>query len=110
VERITEIDPLTGEILMEHESVEVFPAKHFVTNKERLTSALETIEAELEEHLAELRRQDKLLEAQRLEQRTHYDIEMMREVGYCSGIENYSRHLSDAHPASSRGPCWTISG
>src|SRR5690606_28051105 len=70
VERITEIDPLTGEILMEHESVQVFPAKHFVTNKDRLTSALETIEAELQEHLAELRRQDKLLEAQRLEQRT----------------------------------------
>ncbi len=98
VERITEIDPLTGEILMEHESVQVFPAKHFVTNKDRLTSALETIEAELQEHLAELRRQDKLLEAQRLEQRTHYDLEMMREVGYCSGIENYSRHLSGRAP------------
>jgi excinuclease ABC subunit B len=105
VERITEIDPLTGEILMEHDSVQVFPAKHFVTNKERLTAALTTIEAELEEHLAKLRQQDKLLEAQRLEQRTHYDMEMMREVGYCSGIENYSRHLSGRAPGQQP---WTL--
>jgi excinuclease ABC subunit B len=105
VERITEIDPLTGEILMEHDSVQVFPAKHFVTNKERLTAALTTIEAELDEHLARLRQQDKLLEAQRLEQRTHYDMEMMREVGYCSGIENYSRHLSGRAPGQQP---WTL--
>jgi excinuclease ABC subunit B len=105
VERITEIDPLTGEILMEHDSVQVFPAKHFVTNKERLVTALTTIEAELEEHLARLRQQDKLLEAQRLEQRTHYDMEMMREVGYCSGIENYSRHLSGRAPGQQP---WTL--
>jgi excinuclease ABC subunit B len=105
VERITEIDPLTGEILMEHDSVQVFPAKHFVTNKERLAGALTTIEAELEEHLARLRQQDKLLEAQRLEQRTHYDLEMMREVGYCSGIENYSRHLSGRAPGQQP---WTL--
>jgi excinuclease ABC subunit B len=105
VDRITEIDPLTGEILMEHDSVQVFPAKHFVTNKERLAAALTTIEAELEEHLAKLRQQDKLLEAQRLEQRTHYDLEMMREVGYCSGIENYSRHLSGRAPGQQP---WTL--
>ena len=105
VERITEIDPLTGEILQEHNEVQVFPAKHFVTNKERLAEALTSIEAELEEHLAKLRREDKLLEAQRLEQRTHYDLEMMREVGYCSGIENYSRHLSGRAPGQQP---WTL--
>jgi excinuclease ABC subunit B len=105
VERITEIDPLTGEILMEHDFVQVYPAKHFVTNKERLAAALTTIEGELEEHLARLRQQDKLLEAQRLEQRTHYDLEMMREVGYCSGIENYSRHLSGRAPGQQP---WTL--
>jgi excinuclease ABC subunit B len=105
VERITEIDPLTGEILLEHDSIQVFPAKHFVTNRERLASALQVIEAELEEHLAVLRGQDKLLEAQRLEQRTRYDMEMMREVGYCSGIENYSRHLSGR--AAGQQP-WTL--
>jgi len=98
IERITEIDPLTGEILAEPDHIQVFPAKHFVTNKERLEAALKAIEAELEERLAELRGQDKLLEAQRLEQRTHYDLEMMREVGYCSGVENYSRHLSGRAP------------
>jgi excinuclease ABC subunit B len=105
VERITEIDPLTGEILQEHDTAQVFPAKHFVTNKERLLAGLVTIEAELAEHLAELRRQDKLLEAQRLEQRTRYDMEMMREVGYCSGIENYSRHLSGRAPGQQP---WTL--
>ncbi|NLS77676.1 MAG: excinuclease ABC subunit UvrB [Chloroflexi bacterium] len=94
VERITEIDPLTGEILEELAEVAIFPAKHFVTNEERLTVALPAIERELEERLAYLRAHDKLLEAQRLEQRTRYDLEMIREVGYCSGIENYSRHLS----------------
>ena len=94
VERITEIDPLTGEILQERQAVQVFPAKHFVTRSEQMNEALQAIQAELEGRLAELRAQDKLLEAQRLEQRTLYDLEMMREVGYCSGIENYSRHLS----------------
>jgi excinuclease ABC subunit B len=105
IERITEIDPLTGEILQEHDTVQVFPAKHFVTSKEKLLAGLQTIEAELEEHLAELRRQDKLLEAQRLEQRTRYDLEMMREVGYCSGIENYSMHLSGRAPGQQP---WTL--
>jgi excinuclease ABC subunit B len=98
LERITEIDPLTGEILLQHETVQIFPAKHFVTNKEHLAAAFVAIEAELQQRLAELRQQGKLLEAQRLEQRTHYDIEMMREVGTCSGIENYSRHLSGRAP------------
>lgn len=94
IQRITEIDPLTGEILTEQERIQIFPAKHFITNQERLYIALERIEKELEERLKELRDQGKLLEAQRLEQRTRYDMEMLREVGYCPGIENYSRHLS----------------
>ena len=93
VERITEIDPLTGEVLEERQAVHIYPAKHFVTQAEVMNEAIKDIEAELEERLAELHAQDKLLEAQRLEQRTLYDIEMMREIGYCSGIENYSRHL-----------------
>jgi excinuclease ABC subunit B len=105
VERVTEIDPLTGEILSEHSEVQVFPAKHFVTNKERLLAAMDTIEAELQEQLSLLRKQGKLLEAQRVEQRTRYDMEMMREVGYCSGIENYSRHLSGR--AAGQQP-WTL--
>ncbi len=105
VERITEIDPLTGEILSEHSEVQIFPAKHFVTNKERLLAAMDTIEAELQEQLVLLREQGKLLEAQRLEQRTRYDMEMMREVGYCSGIENYSRHLSGRAPGQQP---WTL--
>lgn len=105
VERITEIDPLTGEILLEHDFVQIFPAKHFITNRERLEVAFKTIEAELEERLAVLRQQGKLLEAQRLEQRTRYDIEMMHEVGYCSGIENYSRHLSGRAPGQQP---WTL--
>jgi excinuclease ABC subunit B len=105
VERITEIDPLTGEILEERQAIHIYPAKHFVTTAEAMTEAIQHIEAELEERLAELRAQDKLLEAQRLEQRTLYDIEMMREIGYCSGIENYSRHLSSRKPGD---PPWTL--
>ncbi len=105
VERITEIDPLTGEILEERQAVAIYPAKHFVTNAETLNEALKRIEEELEERLKELRAQDKLLEAQRLEQRTLYDIEMMREIGYCSGIENYSRHLERRNAGE---PPWTL--
>ncbi len=105
IERITEIDPLTGEILEERQSAHIYPAKHFVTQAEALNAALVEIEAELEERLAELRAQDKLLEAQRLEQRTNYDLEMMREIGYCSGIENYSRHLSRRRVGE---PPWTL--
>ena len=105
IDRITEIDPLTGEVLAERESVTIYPAKHFITPREKLEVALRSIEAELEERLAELRAQGKLLEAQRLEQRTRYDLEMLREVGYCAGIENYSRHLSQRPPGS---PPWTL--
>ncbi len=105
VERIVEADPLTGEVLGERDEVSVFPAKHFVTRKDKLLAALGTIEAELQERLEHLRAQDKLLEAQRLEQRTRYDLEMMQEIGYCSGIENYSRHLSGRAPGE---PPWTL--
>jgi excinuclease ABC subunit B len=105
VERITEIDPLTGEILDERQALHIYPAKHFVTPAEQMTEAIQEIEIELQARLAELRAQDKLLEAQRLEQRTLYDIEMMREIGYCSGIENYSRHLSRRNAGD---PPWTL--
>ena len=105
VERIVEIDPLTGEVVTEHSNIEIYPAKHFITPTEKLTVALGTIEEELEERLAVLRREEKLLEAQRLEQRTRYDLEMLREVGYCSGVENYSRHLSQRNPGE---PPWTL--
>ncbi|QTH46864.1 excinuclease ABC subunit UvrB [Cohnella sp. LGH] len=90
IERITEIDVLTGEITGEREHVVIFPGSHFVTGEEKMKRALVNIERELEERLAELREQGKLLEAQRLEQRTRYDLEMMAEMGFCSGIENYS--------------------
>ena len=105
VERITEIAPLTGEILQEHDAVQVFPAKHFVTSQARIEMAEKSIREELAERLAFLREQEQLLEAQRLEQRTNYDLEMMREVGYCSGIENYSRHLSGRDPGQQP---WTL--
>ena len=100
IDRITEIDVLTGEIIGEREHVAIFPASHFVTSEPVMRRALERIEKELEERLAELRAAGKLLEAQRLEQRTRYDMEMMREVGYCSGIENYSLHLTGREPGS----------
>jgi excinuclease ABC subunit B len=105
VERIMELDPLTGELLAERDSVDVYPAKHFVTSQDKLTAAIADIEAELKERLAELRAQGKLLEAARLEERTNYDIESMREAGYCSGIENYSRHLARRPPGSTP---WTL--
>ncbi|MFD0870512.1 excinuclease ABC subunit B [Chlamydia abortus] len=94
IERITEIDVLTGEILGEREHIAIFPASHFVTHEDTMKRALVDIERELEERLAEFRSQGKLLEAQRLEQRTRYDIEMMQEMGFCSGIENYSGPLT----------------
>ncbi len=93
IDRITEIDVLTGEIVGVRDHVGIFPASHFVTSRPRLEAAVQRIRDELRERLAELRATDKLLEAQRLEQRTQYDIEMMLEIGFCSGIENYSRHL-----------------
>lgn len=94
IDRIREVDALTGEIMGEREHVAIFPASHFVTREEKMRVAIENIEKELEERLKYLRENDKLLEAQRLEQRTRYDLEMMREMGFCSGIENYSRHLT----------------
>ncbi len=94
IDRITEIDVLTGKILGTRNHVAIFPASHYVTPPDKLEIAISRIEQELEQRLKELNAECKLLEAQRLEQRTHYDIEMMREMGFCSGIENYSRHLS----------------
>ncbi len=94
IDRIREIDALTGEVLNEREHVAIFPASHFVTREEKMKLAIANIEQELAERLAVLRAEDKLLEAQRLEQRTNYDLEMMKEMGFCSGIENYSRHLT----------------
>lgn len=94
IDRIREVDALTGEITGEREHIAIFPASHFVTREEKMRIAIENIEQELEERLKDLRDNDQLLEAQRLEQRTRYDLEMMREMGFCSGIENYSRHLT----------------
>ncbi|WP_096269449.1 excinuclease ABC subunit UvrB [Paucisalibacillus globulus] len=94
IDRIREVDALTGEIIGDREHVAIFPASHFVTREEKMKLAIANIEKELEERLEELRSNNKLLEAQRLEQRTNYDLEMMKEMGFCSGIENYSRHLT----------------
>ena len=94
IDRIREVDALTGEIIGEREHVAIFPASHFVTREDKMVKAIANIEEELEARLKEMRAEDKLLEAQRLEQRTRYDLEMMREMGFCSGIENYSRHLT----------------
>ena len=94
IDRIVEINHLTGEIIGLRNHISIFPASHFATSYEKIEKAIVRIEKELEERLEKLRRQDKLLEAQRLEQRTRYDIEMLKEMGYCQGIENYSRHLS----------------
>ena len=93
IDRIREIDPLTGEVFGDRDHIVIFPATHFITNDATMDSAIEGIEAELKDRVAELKSKGKLLEAQRLQQRTTYDIEMLREVGYCSGIENYSRHM-----------------
>ena len=101
IERIREFDTLTGDVLCEREHVAIFPASHFVTPRDILEEAIVDIRLELEERLAVLRKENKLLEAQRLEQRTKFDLEMMSELGYCSGIENYSRHL-DRRPPGSR--------
>ena len=94
IDRITEIDVVTGEIIGTRNHISIYPASHYVTSPEKMQLAIARIEAELEERLAELKREDKLLEAQRLAQRTNYDIEMLKEMGFCTGIENYSRHLS----------------
>jgi excinuclease ABC subunit B len=97
VEKITEIDPLTGELLAQRQEAMIFPAKHFVTTQERIDLAVKDIEIELDERLKDLRGQNKVLEAARLESRTHYDLEMLREAGFCHGVENYSCHLARRH-------------
>lgn len=105
IERISEIDPLTGEILTDHQQIDIFPAKHFVTPQEKLNEAMEDIEQEMLDQVAVFEAEGKLLEAQRIRQRTLYDMEMLREVGYCNGIENYSRPLA-RRPAGSTP--WTL--
>src|SRR5579859_152096 len=94
IERIIELDPLTGEILAERQSADIYPASHYVTTKEKQQRAIGLIERELDERLEVLERENKVLEAARLKQRTNFDLEMMREFGFCTGIENYSRHLA----------------
>ena len=98
IERISEVNPLTGEILLQRAHVAVFPASHYATGREKLEKAIEQIETDLWKRVEEFKAQDKLLEAQRIEQRTLYDIEMMREIGYCQGIENYSRYFDGRAP------------
>jgi excinuclease ABC subunit B len=105
VERIAELDPLTGELLLEHSRIVVYPAREFITDEQKLSQAIEDIEAELHERIAFFKEEKRLLEAQRIEQRTMYDLEMLREVGFTPGIENYSRHL-DQRPPGSRP--WTL--
>ena len=105
IERIVQVDPLTGEVLAELTEIAIYPANHFVTSKDKLDAAVIDIGLELEERLVELRAEGKILEAARLESRTHYDLEMLQETGFCSGVENYSRHLSRRAAGSSP---WTL--
>lgn len=100
IDRITEIDTLTGEVIGTRNHVVIFPASHYVTSPEKMKRAIKTIEEELEQRVKQLKSEDKLLEAQRLLQRTNYDLEMMQEMGFCSGIENYSRHLTGSKAGS----------
>jgi excinuclease ABC subunit B len=105
VERLAELDPLTGEVLAERDRIDIYPARHFVTPREKMLEAIKDIEAELEVRVKELETNGRLLEAQRLSQRTRFDLEMLRETGTCAGVENYSRHLA-RRPAGSRP--WTL--
>ena len=105
IERISEIDPLTGEVLKEHDEIMIYPAKAFIANEEKLAAAINDIETELSERLAYFKRENKFLEAQRIEQRTMYDLEMLREIGNCQGIENYSRHMDRRAEGE---PPWTL--
>jgi excinuclease ABC subunit B len=105
IDRIVELDPLTGELLTTRQSIDIYPARHFVTTQEKLDRAMVSIEEELRERLAVLKAEGKVLEAARLEQRTMFDLEMMRETGFCAGVENYSRHLSGREPGSRP---WTL--
>jgi excinuclease ABC subunit B len=105
IEKITELNPVTGEVFDHPQSIDIFPAKHYIANEDRLKQAIADIETELEDRLSYFKANEKLLEAQRIEQRTRYDLEMLKEVGYCSGIENYSRHLDQRPPGSAP---WTL--
>ena len=105
VERITEIETLTGEVLAEHLNIEVYPAKQYITDEEKMGAAINDIESELSERIAYFKKRDMFLEAQRIEQRTLYDLEMLREIGYTSGVENYSRHLDRRQEGE---PPWTL--
>ncbi len=105
VDRIAEVDTTTGEMIAEPQSIDIYPAKHFITPQEKLEQAIHDIEQELDDQVRKFKDQEKLIEAQRIEQRTKYDLEMLREVGYCSGIENYSRPLAQRTPGS---PPWTL--
>jgi excinuclease ABC subunit B len=105
VEKITEIDTITGEILTEHLKIEIFPAKQFVADEEKIAAAINDIETELSERIAFFKKRKMYLEGQRIEQRTLYDLEMLREIGYTSGIENYSRHLDHRQEGD---PPWTL--
>jgi excinuclease ABC subunit B len=105
VERILEFDPLTGEVLLERTETNIYPAKHFLTSEDKLAAAIRDIEEELLVRVGELKAEEKLVEAQRLEQRTRYDLEMLQETGYCSGVENYSRHLARRQPGEQP---WTL--
>ena len=105
VERVTEVDPLTGEVLAERKELNVYPASHYVTPQEKMVAAIADIEVEAEQRVSELEQKGMILEAERLRQRTTFDLEMMRELGFCSGIENYSRHLARREPGSRP---WTL--
>ncbi len=105
IERIQEFDPLTGEVLIDRTEANIYPAKHFITSEEKLADAIVDIERELQQRVAQFQAEGRLVEAQRLEQRTRYDLEMLQETGYCSGVENYSRHLSRRQPGEQP---WTL--
>jgi excinuclease ABC subunit B len=105
IERLMRFNPTTGEILEESQQIFIYPAKHYITQEERLKTSITNIEAELEERITYFKKENRLLEAQRIEQRTRYDLEMLKEVGYCSGIENYSRQIDQRPPGS---PPWTL--
>lgn len=100
IEKLSIIDSITGDVLREVDSVPIYPAKYFVSNRDQIQKAIYSIEQELDERLKYFRKEEKYLEAQRIEQRTKFDIEMMKEIGYCSGIENYSRHMDGRTPGS----------
>lgn len=110
IDRITQIDTLTGEIKSQLNHIAIFPASHYVVPIEQIRKAAVNIEEELKERVDYFRSEDKLLEAQRISERTNFDIEMLKETGFCSGIENYSRHLSGLEPGEAPYTSWTISG